>query len=197
MIIILKFLLLTPYMAWVTLKVTMINLLLRIGPNTVAEQRRYKFARRLARLTCWLLNIKVVPHHRQHWVDGAVMLVANHQSSYDGFLLLALNDFKRVAPCAVIVKDELRRHRLLRYFLTLINLILIKRNSLRLLPQYLATATELIKIPRSLVLFAEGTRSHGAGVQPFRGFFLRVAQKTYSPVVPVAIINAFQINPWS
>ncbi|WP_342252137.1 lysophospholipid acyltransferase family protein [Spiroplasma endosymbiont of Amphibalanus improvisus] len=162
------------------------------NPNSVEEEKRYIWIHRINRYFLWLQGIKIVPHDYQNWIDKKCLIVANHQSNYDPSVLLRLNDFKRVAPIAFIAKKELKTARIFKNFVQLIDVIFLDRENPRQAVEVLNKASNLIRIPRAMVLFPEGTRSKSYEVGEFKGSFLKIAQKANAPIIPVSIVNSFK-----
>ena len=79
-------------------------------------------------------------------------------------------------------------------FLYLIDVIFLDRQKPRHMLEVLAKANEVIRIPRSILLFPEGTRSKSKTMQPFKSSLLNIAQKAHCPIVPVSIVNSYQFE---
>lgn len=193
--LVIKIIITAPYIAWRLFWSWIFTMLTNWKPNSISEKRRYKFTRWNSKIVCWLMNIKVVPHHFNRWVDGKAMIVSNHQSIWDAVLIIALNHFKSLhAPVAFIAKSELKKHFFLKILISLINVVWIDRDSIRQLPNYLEQTVYYLKIPRTMVLFPEGNRSHHHNLGTFKPFFLLAAQQSYAPLIPLAIANSYQVR---
>ena len=162
--------------------------------DLVSEETRYFWMQRRTKYVLWLLNIKVIPHNSTNWLDKSVLLVANHQSNLDPVALFALNNFAKTAPLAFIAKKELLKMKYAANFLYLIDVIFLDRLKPRHMLEALEKANELIRIPRGIALFPEGTRSKTKAMQPFKAAFLNIAQKAHCPIVPVSIVNSYEFE---
>lgn len=120
-------------------------------------------------------------------------MVANHQSNVDPGLLYVLNDFNKTAPCAFIAKKELANNKAFKNFLTLIDVLFLDRNNPRQAIEIIKEANDLIRVPRTMVVFPEGTRSHSQEMGEFHAGTFKIAQKAHAPIIPVSIVNSYQI----
>lgn len=163
-------------------------------PSLVSEAKRYIWLKKRVRYIKWLYNVKLTVHNLDLWPKrkGCVM-VANHQSNFDPLLVLSVNDFSLHAPLGFIAKEELKKSRLARRFIFLIDVLFIDRNSPRTAVAAFQEAKELIRIPRTMMIFPEGTRSHGQEMGEFKPGALKMAYQAYVPIFPVSIINSYQI----
>jgi 1-acyl-sn-glycerol-3-phosphate acyltransferase len=73
--------------------------------------------------------------------------------------------------------------------------IMIDRSNPRAAMQSIDRAAETIRKGKSVLLFAEGTRTMDGRLQPFKRGAFSIAVKAGAPVVPVTINNTFKIMP--
>ncbi len=162
--------------------------------SIISEEKRYKWCKKTAKYLLWLYNVKINIVNYNNWLDGSIILCPNHQSNMDGIIMLALNDFSRNAPCAFLAKSELKNNKTSFSFLSLIDTVFVERNNLRQGMQAIRQIKDLIKIPRSGVIFPEGTRNpHNDTLLDFKDGAFKIAQKAYCPIVPVTIHNSYKI----
>lgn len=163
-------------------------------PSLVSEAKRYIWLKKRVRYIKWLYNIKLTVHNIENWPKrkGCVM-VANHQSNFDPLLVLSVNDYSLYAPLGFIAKEELKKSHLARRFIFLIDVLFIDRNNPRTAVTAFQEAKELIRIPRTMMIFPEGTRSHQQEMQEFKAGAFNMAYQSYVPIIPVTIINSYQI----
>ncbi len=129
--------------------------------------------------------------------SGRVMLAANHAgglAAYDGAML------------KVAIQDEHSGHRVLRplvddfvYDLPFVGDFMTRCGGVRACPE---NAERLLRRDEAVAVFPEGTKGIG---KPYarryrlarfgRGGFVRIALRTGSPIVPVAIVGAEEIHP--
>lgn len=114
--------------------------------------------------------------------DEPVVILANHQSTWETFLLYML-----VFPVSPILKRELMRIPLWGWALRLQNPIAIDRSNPRqALKSLLTQAVDRIKSGNSIIVFPEGTRSRAGTVNRFSRGGAKIAVAADAPVVPIA-----------
>lgn len=160
-------------------------------PNLVAESKRYYWLQKKCNYFAWLYNVKLNIIGEENLIQhkGCIM-IANHQSNFDALLLFLCNDFSKYAPMAFIAKKELLRYRIFKNFVQLIDVLFLDRKNPRQAIEVFNEAKMLIRVPRTLVIFPEGTRSHSKNIGEFKSATLRIAYQAYVPIIPVAIINS-------
>ncbi|WP_381414992.1 1-acyl-sn-glycerol-3-phosphate acyltransferase [Spiroplasma endosymbiont of Anurida maritima] len=163
-------------------------------PNYITEEFRYIWLQKRARYILWLMNIKLIVHDEKNWLDKGCLVIANHQSNVDPLIIFALNNFEKTSPCAFIAKKELNDSRLYRRFIHLIDVLLLDRKNPRQAMEVIQQANELIRVPRSMVVFPEGTRSHTQEMGEFHSGTFKIAQKAHCPIIPVSIIDSYKIK---
>ena len=89
-------------------------------------------------------------------------------------------------------KEELEKIPLLNRWMKLLGCVFVKRDDIRASVKALNDATAIVESGRSFVIFPEGTRYKGeeGGAGEFKAGAFRIAVKTETPVVPVAISGA-------
>jgi 1-acyl-sn-glycerol-3-phosphate acyltransferase len=115
--------------------------------------------------------------------DGPVLFVGNHRSYFD--ILIYHETIKK--PAGFIAKKEIRKFPLLPLYMDDIGCIFLDRNDLK---QGLATinlGAEYMKQGHSMILFPEGHRNQTDELLPFKEGGYKMAEKSKSPIVPVAI----------
>jgi 1-acyl-sn-glycerol-3-phosphate acyltransferase len=154
------------------------------------ESWRRKFAHLGARalFLCTFTPFRVTGReHLAH--DRAQIIVANHSSYLDGFIITAALDI----PIHFIVKGELASNLPAR--------ILLQRFGVEFVDRFNAGKgiSDVSRIARksrngqSIVFFPEGTFTSFPGLQPFRMGAFVTAARSAAPVVPVAIQGARDI----
>ena len=120
--------------------------------------------------------------------EGPCVFVANHRSYYDIPLLLASLD----KPYGILAKEELEKIPLLSRWMKLLGCVFVQRDDVRASVRALNDATAIVESGRSFIIFPEGTRYKGeeGGAGEFKAGAFRIAVKTETPVVPVAISGA-------
>ena len=120
--------------------------------------------------------------------EGPCVFVGNHRSYYDIPLLLASLD----RPYGILAKEELEKIPLLSRWMKLLGCVFVQRDDVRASVRALNDATAIVESGRSFIIFPEGTRYKGeeGGAGEFKAGAFRIAVKTGTPVVPVAISGA-------
>jgi 1-acyl-sn-glycerol-3-phosphate acyltransferase len=117
--------------------------------------------------------------------------IANHQSFVDVWALLYLLG----TEARFVAKDELRRVPVLGWAMSAGGFVFVDRANRARAVASLRAAAATIRGGRSVVLFAEGTRSRDGGLQPFKRGPFHLALEAEVPIVPVAIRGSWRILP--
>jgi 1-acyl-sn-glycerol-3-phosphate acyltransferase len=115
--------------------------------------------------------------------DRASLLIPNHSSYLDSFILAAV-----LPPRFVfLAKKELDRNRFISIFLRRLGTLFAERDDAQQGIQDTAAAIEAVRAGQGLVVYPEGTFRRAPGLRPFKiGAFL-VAAQAGVPLLPVAI----------
>lgn len=163
------------------------------NPNIISEEYRYYWLQKQCKYILWIFNIKLIPHNTHNWINKSCLMVANHQSNIDPILIFYLNDFNKTPPCAFIAKKELIYNKKIKNLFFLIDVLFLDRNNIKQTIEIMEQAYKLIRTPRTMVVFPEGKRSHNQFINEFHPGSFKIAQKSYTPIIPVSIINSYQI----
>jgi 1-acyl-sn-glycerol-3-phosphate acyltransferase len=139
----------------------------------------------LAMVRVKLINADRIPR------DRSVIFVANHASHFD---IVALS---RVFPIPLffIAKQELKKVPVLGQYIAVMGHIFIDRKNRDKAKQSMMLASRSIRAGKSVISFAEGTRTKDGQLQLFkRGAFL-IAREGNIPIVPLAISGARKVLP--
>ena len=117
------------------------------------------------------------------------IFAANHSSSLDIPLMLGYIPFW-IVP---ISKIELKWIPFLGWAMQMAGHVFVdRRNHERAMASLSNIETSLLKTPRSILLFPEGSRSNDGQIKPFKSGGLGLGISTGIPIVPVAIIGTFE-----
>ncbi len=145
-----------------------------------------------ARLVAFLTPMWVTVEGRER-VDPeqSYVVVANHQSSYDVFVLYGWlgMDFKWV------MKHELRKAPALGIGCEKLQHVFVDRSDTAAAVRTLKEARERIRDGTSVVFFPEGTRSGDGKLLPFKKGAFRMAVDLGLPILPVTIVGTLEIMP--
>lgn len=157
---------------------------------TPTERGRRKMGHWCARLLFRLSLTPLEVHGHEHIdLDGPQIIVANHASYLDGFIITAALD----APIHFIVKGELARIRSIRLLLERFGVEFVDRFNASKGTSDVNRIADKVRNGQSIVFFPEGTFTTFEGLQPFRmGAFVTAARAGVN-VVPVAIAGARNI----
>jgi len=151
---------------------------------------RRKLARLWVRLFLALTFIPLKVSGTEHLdSDKPQVLVANHASYLDGFIVTAALD----VPIHFIVKGELSGNLAARLLLERFGVEFVDRFNAHRGASDVRRLAGKLQNGQSLVFFPEGTFTGFAGLQPFRMGAFVTAVRSNVPVVPVAIKGARNI----
>jgi len=163
------------------------------GYDTEFEQLVAPVFRLLYR-TWWRVETRGIENVPAH---GRVLLVANHAGglfAYDGAMLKValLDDHPAHRSARPLVDDFV-------YNLPYVGTFMTRCGGVRASPE---NADRLLKRDEAVVVFPEGTKGIGKAYRDRyrlarfgRGGFVRIALRTGTPVVPVAIVGSEEIHP--
>ncbi|MGB2868918.1 MAG: lysophospholipid acyltransferase family protein [Bacteroidota bacterium] len=170
-----------------------LSLLALLGAFVQPSARLYHWsARSWSRMVLWLFGIKVK-------IEGAEYLdrsknyiyVSNHASMFD--IPAALTSIP--GRVNIMFKEELTKVPLWGWALKFGPYIAIDRFKSRDAMQSIEEAAGKIRSGKSVLVFAEGTRTRDGKLQPFKRGAFAIAAKSGVPIVPVAINNTYRILP--
>lgn len=145
-----------------------------------------------ARLNSFLTPIFVRVKGRENIRKGqSYVIIANHQSTYDIFVLYGWLgiDFKWV------MKKEVRKIPGVGFGSEAVGHIFIDRSSTKAALETIEKAKDKIKGGTSVVFFPEGTRSRSRELLPFKKGAYRFAFDLDLPILPVTINGTREIMP--
>jgi 1-acyl-sn-glycerol-3-phosphate acyltransferase len=119
------------------------------------------------------------------------IFMANHVSNIDPPILVPIIPRRT----SVLVKRELFRIPILGYAMRLGDLVAVDRANREAAVDSVRRAVEVLKRGLNMVIFPEGTRSRDGRMLPFKKGPFYLALDSGVPVVPVSMVNTFQIWP--
>ena len=155
--------------------------LLIVTPNLSWRHALARFAARLMRRLLGLpLRVEGVEH-----LDGAgpFVIVANHASYLDGFVLMSIIP----GEACYVVKRELAGQFFARVLLKRLGAEFVERFDIQRGVEDTDRLLQVVRQGRSVVFFPEGTLTRAPGLRPFRMGAFVVAAQAGVPVVPVGI----------
>jgi 1-acyl-sn-glycerol-3-phosphate acyltransferase len=149
-------------------------------------------ARPWARAITWLSGTRVIVSGRDHVpAGGSCVYMSNHQSHFDVLaLVIALPGQYRI-----LAKRVLFYIPVMGWAMWLAGFIPVDRSKRDKAIRSIDRAAEMARRGRSILIFAEGTRSEDGRLQPLKkgGFVLAI--KAGAPIVPVSITGSREVLP--
>lgn len=139
----------------------------------------------------FIFNIKLIIKGKHNLQDSNYIFAANHASLIDiPLLLIAVNRYT-----VFIAKSELSKIPIFKSILDMAGFIFVDRkNNDNAVKSMNNLMDDIKKIPRSVAIFPEGTRTRDGELLPFKKGAAIFAINTDIPVIPVAISGTFS---WS
>ena len=155
------------------------------------EERRHKLAAGASRAIFILAGITPEIHGLENVPEGHAVVVANHASYVDGFLLKGYLPYR----FSFVVKGEMRGVPVAH--------VLLRRSGAKFVERFSASgssrdARKIVKAALggdSLAFFPEGTFRRETGVGRFRAGAFVSATRGNMPIVPIAIAGTREILP--
>jgi len=120
-------------------------------------------------------------------LTGGAIVIANHRSMVDGFLIYSLLN-RQIYP---FIKSKYFRNRALAWYLASGGGIPVTSGSLEV--SSLKRAIQLLRAKQILLIFPEGKINRGDGLLPFQSSFARLALRENVPVIPVLLSDTAQM----
>lgn len=125
----------------------------------------------------------------ENWPEGGGLVCSNHQSYIDPILAgLAYQ-----GRLNYLARENLFRMWIFRWLIESLQAIPINRDGLGI--GGLKAALRLLKRDEKVLIFPEGTRTIDGSIQPFQPGFLAIARRGKVPLIPMAIVGAFECWP--
>ena len=122
--------------------------------------------------------------------EGGFMLYANHQGMFDVLAIAASCD----APLGAVLKKELYDIPFLHQVAICTKSFAMDREDVRQSLTVIQNVIREVKAGRNYLIFPEGTRSKtGNQMGEFHSGSFRCATKSKCPIIPVALVNSFQV----
>lgn len=151
--------------------------------------QRWRCAHWAARALAGLSGCRITVTGLEHLRQGPGVVVANHASYVDGFVLAAALPH----PVRFVAKAELMRHGVMRFLFKRMGAASVERFESQQGLKDVASLAAVARQGEPLLFFAEGTFSAQPGLRPFRLGAFRVASQSGLPVVPLALNGTRQV----
>lgn len=126
-------------------------------------------------------------------VNEATILVANHSSFLDAFIINDLIGFKNLQNYFFIARAEYFESKFMKFVANNGNVILIDAN--KNLRSVLKICAKALSENKKIILFPEGTRTFDGEIGEFKKTFALLAKKLSAKVVPLVLHGAFESWP--
>ena len=135
-------------------------------------------------------RVKIDVHGKEHIpTDQSFVFFPNHQGLFDVLAIIEACDM----PFSVVAKKEVKDVPFLKQVFMIMKAKIMDREDVRQSLQVILDVTQEVKNGRNYLIFPEGTRSkRGNQVGEFKGGSFKCAVKAKAPIVPVALLNAFE-----
>lgn len=122
--------------------------------------------------------------------DQPFMYFPNHQGLYDVLALLCNSPYF----FSVVVKKELEHLPFLNKIFQIMGAYAIDRDDVRQSMKVIQKVSQEVAAGKNFLIFPEGTRSKNKNqVGSFKGGTFKAATKAKCPIVPVAIVDSYQV----
>ncbi|WP_413193892.1 lysophospholipid acyltransferase family protein [Pararobbsia alpina] len=129
-----------------------------------------------------LCGMKIVVHGNEHTIDTGALVVGNHVSWIDIYVVNAWR------PTPFVAKSEIAKWPVIGWLAKTIDTIFIERekrgDARRIMHQLAAQMTA----GKNVFVFPEGTTGDGSGLLPFHSNLFQAAVSAGAPVQPVAMV---------
>ena len=158
-------------------------------PHLLPAEERYKHVYKIVKKALFLKHIKVSYENVDLIPKKPCLLVFNHKSNIDPFIIIkVLMEQKGLSYFSIIAKQELRKRKLVTAVMELIDSIFIIRDDLRSVYEGFEKQKRAIsEDSKSIVLFIEGHRYFQDEFGEFKSAALKIAYQTYIPIVPIVM----------
>ncbi len=138
---------------------------------------------------CRFAGCDYVIEGQENLPDTPAVYVGNHQGDFDAFLILfALGD-----PKVIMVKKEASVIPIAHLWMVIIRCIFVDRKNHEKALQAMRSSQNFLEHGRSILYFAEGTRSQGPDMGPLKGGAFKTAVNTGTQIVPFAIDGSYKV----
>jgi 1-acyl-sn-glycerol-3-phosphate acyltransferase len=150
----------------------------------------YRYAQAWAWFLLKVVHCKLTVQGRENIpASGGYCLVSNHGSIFDILILLRYAG----RPFGFIAKKELIFLPPFNIWILILGGLFIDRKNHRKALQTINTGIARIKAGGGMLIFPEGHRSRGQGLLPFHPGSLKLATRSDSVIVPVALSGTWEI----
>lgn len=122
--------------------------------------------------------------------SGPCVFISNHEGYGDVVVVFKALEGRQIG---FIAKDALENVPYFGKWIKAIRGVFIKRGNSREALKSIQAGVDMLKQGFSLVIFPEGTRSHGPKMGKFKGGSFKLATKAKVPIVPITINGSYDL----
>lgn len=135
----------------------------------------------------FLSGVKVIVKGRENILKNeAALYVGNHRGFFDTIVSYSLMP----GVTGFVAKKEMEKVPFIRVWMRLLHCLFLDRSNPREGLTTILKGIDELKSGVSVVIFPEGTRNHGPGVNEFHSGSFKLADRSNCRIVPMAITNA-------
>ena len=143
----------------------------------------------LAKFFCKISGCRYHIEGQENIPKDPAVYVGNHQGDYDAFLIL----FALGEPKIIMAKKEVKVVPIANIWMMVIKCIFVDRKNKVKARESMMSSIDYVKHGRSVLYFAEGTRSQGPQLGPFKGGAFKTAVTTGTQIVPFVIEGSYKV----
>ena len=138
------------------------------------------------RCILFLSGVKVTVKGKENQIhDKAALYVFNHRSFFD----IVVGYATAPIPSAFVSKKEIAKVPMISWWMKYLNCLFLDRDDIRQGMKVILTGIELMKEGTNIFIAPEGTRNSSDELLTFHEASFKLAEKSKSPIVPVAMNN--------
>lgn len=126
--------------------------------------------------------------------DGPFLLVSNHQSFLDAFILIMVLPIKHLRKTFFMAKEKHFENGFMKFLAHYSNTIIVDIN--QNLSRTLKESAFVLKNGKNMVIFPEGIRTRDGELNEFKKSFAILSKELGIPVVPFGIKGAYEALPF-
>lgn len=158
--------------------------------DEIPEEKKYALLKKITLHANKGGRVKIDVYGKEHIPsEKGFVFFPNHQGLFDVLSIIEACD----VPFSVVAKIEVKDIPFLKQVFAILKAKMMDRDNVRQSLNIIQEVTEEVKGGKNYLIFPEGTRSkNGNEVGDFKGGSFKSAMNAKCPIVPVAMLNAYQ-----
>lgn len=182
--------LLVLYMFYSLFKKIKLERLKRSGTEEEIESYIYNSVKSWSNFVIKAIGADITVSGLENIPKEPCLFVSNHQGFLDIPIIISVIN----RTVGFIAKKEIQKVKIISYWMKQINCIFIDRSNIRASVKSINEGAKTIKDGHSMIIFPEGTRSRGPKMGNFKKGSLKLALKSMSPIVPIALDGSYKLR---